>query len=203
MMIFENRLTLEEFIVKYLRDIEALEQVGFSTHDAQLLVGRLAYVANWCDTPDFVEVVKKLPNNLKWSDGETYKLKAGKRNDGETYTFLIDRDDLYFRGGIGAVVFPKDYVPSRDYKKISSNYRNKIYLIKDFRRYTIIYLVTKMQAGISQYFETAITDFLHKNGCRSGDTRQTLRKLGKPLEDLVYINPVNPDGTPMDYKTHK
>lgn len=159
-----------DFVDKFIEDYCKIESLGFKRTEILRMLGSQDYVKDFVETPVFFVSAKKLPKGYKWSDGEKYQCKAGKRSFNETYTFLIVENDIYIKGfyavwGFDVVEKDDEKIDGFSAKRypLHKEFRNKICVIKNWKSMTPQYVLGKLDE-VTVFFENSLTDFYAKNG---------------------------------------
>ena len=182
-MINPDCLQGDDFLNRFLQDYESLRNIGFGHNQAIKMLCTQDYVKDFVQTPEWFVSAKQLPKGYKWADGEKYHVKGTKKSEGETYVFLLAENDLYIKGFFsGAYCMVKDEDEENGYKIFDApkEYRNKICVIKDWRKYKVQYVLLKLDSDITPFFITSLTDLWHKNG---GDISMVEGKILKELKE--------------------
>lgn len=153
-----------DFVDKFIQNYDQMVKMGFTKKQILNMLGTLDYVKDFCDTPEWFTSVPKLPKGYKWSDGTKYHNKASKKNDSETYIFLIIGNDLYIKGFLDElyVFYDKKHISEYGNHKEIRLRDKRICVIKDWKNkkdYKVNGLI-----GITPFFENAISNFWHDNG---------------------------------------
>lgn len=169
-MLNPNCLQGMDFVDKFIEDYCKIESLGFKRTEILRMLGSQDYVKDFVETPDFFVFAKKLPKGYKWSDGEKYQCKAGKRSFNEIYTFLIIENDIYIKGFFAGWYFyntvrnneaPDGYEVK--YHKTPKEIGSKICVIKNWKSMKPQYVLGKLDK-VTPFFETSLTNFYAKNG---------------------------------------
>lgn len=156
-----------EFIEKFISDYEKFSQMGYNKVQILKMLGTLQYVQDFIHTPEWLESTTKLPNGYKWSDGTKYNQKSGKKNDTQTYIFLIIDDDLYIKNMLNRAY---NFYQSDD--EVNGVSESTCYVIQD-KRICIIrrwkekrshHVVRNMDDMMTPFLEKCIHNFWHDNG---------------------------------------
>lgn len=163
-----------EFTKKYVQDYDNLISIGYSKNEAIRALATLQYVQDFAKTPDWLECTKKLPKGYKWSDGTKYGIKHGKKNDAESYKFLMVGEDLYIQNLLNhkyAKVKQADNVDDgAEYEKMRILRRidKRICIIRDWKKLKATDVIMGLNDIMNCFLEDCIVRFWHENGGRLG-----------------------------------
>lgn len=154
-----------EFLNIFILDYENLMSIGFSDLQIKKMLGGLGYVKDFVDTPDWLECVNKIPKGYKWSDGTKFHLKSGKKNEPETYVFLMVEDDLYIKGLLDNF----EWVDNSETNEFGNprliNVRDKrICLIRNWKSLKSHKVVYALDAIMTSFLESSFYKFWNDNG---------------------------------------
>lgn len=179
-----------DFWNKWTEDYIKLEELGFTKNQILHMLGSLQYVHDYCDTPSFIDFQEKLPKGYKWNDGVKYGFKGNekKKYDGETYVLLPIGEDLYIRGihipfEIKNVVqrFGENWKENPEFKNeymvAYKECKRWATIIRNFRNYTAVYVITEMMDHISPFLHNCIMNFWKENGLRIGHIESILKDI--------------------------
>ena len=164
--IINGEVSDNEFLTKYLEDVESLEKLGFPPLTAARMMSGSLYVRTWAKKPSVAVMVKKLPKGYKWTMGEKHISKGGKKAISQSYTLLPIDSDLYIKG----IAFAGSHISDPEIIKIV-----------DFRKYTANEIILELMGAscsgysVDPFEETMIRSFWKANGLKQGSVISCLK----------------------------
>ena len=157
--IISGEVSDNEFLAKFLDDVESLGKLGFPPLTAVKMMGKSLYVRAWAKKPSVAVMAKKLPKGYKWSMGKKYVEKRWKKGEGYAYVILAVENDVYIKGEYLAGCHKLD---------------PKIIKITNFRKYTANEIIVELMKSSRKGYTIApleadmIREFWHDNGLSQG-----------------------------------